>query len=46
MLLIQGSNLDWLHSIGYDISKIIEQEHEKDIKNVLTPLVENYPDIR
>ncbi|MCJ8730648.1 hypothetical protein PDJAM_G00186760 [Pangasius djambal] len=41
-----GSTLDWLHSLGYQISKIIEQEHEKDIKNVLTPLVENYPDIR
>ncbi|TSK22816.1 Exocyst complex component 3-like protein 4 [Bagarius yarrelli] len=41
-----GSSLDWLHSLGYDISKIVEQEHEKDIKNVLTPLVENYPDIR
>ncbi|MCI4376487.1 hypothetical protein PGIGA_G00188910 [Pangasianodon gigas] len=40
-----GSTLDWLHSLGYQISKIIEQEHEKDIKNVLTPLVENYPDI-
>ncbi|XP_058242107.1 exocyst complex component 3-like protein 4 [Hemibagrus wyckioides] len=40
-----GSTLDWLFSLGGHISKIIEQEHEKDIKNVLTPLVENYPDI-
>ncbi|KAK2852724.1 hypothetical protein Q7C36_007925 [Tachysurus vachellii] len=40
-----GSTLDWLHSLGGHISKIIEQEHEKDIKNFLTPLVENYPDI-
>lgn len=46
MLLIQGSTLDWLHSLGDQISKIIEQESEKDIKNVLKPLVENYPDIR
>lgn len=46
MLLIQGSTLDWLHSLGCQISKIIEQESEKDIKNVLKPLVENYPDIR
>ncbi|KAF5900894.1 exocyst complex component 3-like protein 4 isoform X2, partial [Clarias magur] len=40
-----GSRLDWLNSLGFYISKIIKQEHEKDIKNVLTPLVENYPDI-
>lgn len=46
MLLIQGSTLDWLHSLGFQISEIIEQEHEKDIKDVLTPLVENYPDIK
>lgn len=46
MFLFQESTLDWLYSLGGHISKIIEQEHEKDIKNVLTPLVENYPDIR
>ncbi|KAM9476882.1 exocyst complex component 3-like protein 4 isoform 2-T5 [Clarias gariepinus] len=40
-----GSTLDWLHSLGFYISEIIKQEHEKDIKNVLNPLVENYPDI-
>ncbi|KAK3573026.1 hypothetical protein QTP86_012238 [Hemibagrus guttatus] len=40
-----GSTLDWLYPLGGHISKIIEQEHEKDIKTVLTPLVENYPDI-
>ncbi|XP_047010166.2 exocyst complex component 3-like protein 4 isoform X3 [Ictalurus punctatus] len=40
-----GSTLDWLHPLGYQVSKIIEQQNEKDIKNVLTPLVDNYPDI-
>ncbi|KAI5606361.1 exocyst complex component 3-like protein 4 [Silurus asotus] len=41
-----GSSLDWLHSLGYKISEIIKQEDEKNMKNVLTALVENYPDIR
>ncbi|KAI5108109.1 exocyst complex component 3-like protein 4, partial [Silurus meridionalis] len=41
-----GSSLDWLHSLGYKISEIIEQEDEKNMKKVLTALVENYPDIR
>ncbi|KAI4902135.1 hypothetical protein NFI96_025540 [Prochilodus magdalenae] len=40
-----GSTLDWLHPLGAQLSQIIEQEHEKDIKNLLVPLVENYPDI-
>ncbi|XP_072534044.1 exocyst complex component 3-like protein 4 [Salminus brasiliensis] len=40
-----GSTLDWLHPLGDHLSKIIEQENEKDIINFLEPLVENYPDM-
>ncbi|XP_076831757.1 exocyst complex component 3-like protein 4 isoform X2 [Brachyhypopomus gauderio] len=39
------STLVWLHPIGDQISKIIEQEHGRDIKDLLKPLVESYPDI-
>ncbi|KAK1791612.1 hypothetical protein P4O66_013613 [Electrophorus voltai] len=40
------STLDWLHPLGDQLSKIIEQKNGRDIKNLLKPLVENYPDIR
>ncbi|XP_036429449.1 uncharacterized protein LOC118810039 [Colossoma macropomum] len=40
-----GSALNWLHPLGDQLSEIIEQENEKDIKNLLPPLVDNYPDI-
>uniref|UniRef100_A0A3B5ASF8 Exocyst complex component 3-like 4 n=1 Tax=Stegastes partitus TaxID=144197 RepID=A0A3B5ASF8_9TELE len=36
----------WLHSVGDDLSSIIEQKNKTDIKNHLQPLVEHYPDIR
>ncbi|XP_072533018.1 exocyst complex component 3-like protein 4 [Salminus brasiliensis] len=40
-----GSTLEWLHPLGDQLSKIIEQEKEKDIQNFIEPLIENYPDI-
>ncbi|KAL7877711.1 hypothetical protein SRHO_G00043540 [Serrasalmus rhombeus] len=40
-----GSTLNWLHPLGDQLTEIIEQENEKDIKNLLPALVENYPDI-
>ncbi|XP_008276499.1 exocyst complex component 3-like protein 4 [Stegastes partitus] len=36
---------EWLHSVGDDLSSIIEQKNKTDIKNHLQPLVEHYPDI-
>ncbi|XP_066535892.1 exocyst complex component 3-like protein 4 isoform X2 [Hoplias malabaricus] len=40
-----GSTFDWLNPLGGHLSEIIKQENEKDIKNVLPLLMENYPDI-
>ncbi|KAL7890074.1 hypothetical protein AOLI_G00023320 [Acnodon oligacanthus] len=40
-----GSTLNWLHPLGDQLAEIIEQENEKDIKNHLKALLDNYPDI-
>ncbi|XP_062852196.1 exocyst complex component 3-like protein 4 isoform X2 [Trichomycterus rosablanca] len=40
-----GSTMEWLYPLGDQLSVIIEQEHEKDIKQHLSPLVKNYSDI-
>lgn len=43
---IQGSSLNWLYPLGNYLSDIIGMEIEKNIKDLLNPLVSNYPDIR
>ncbi|XP_073729132.1 exocyst complex component 3 [Misgurnus anguillicaudatus] len=40
-----GSSLDWLYPLGDYLSDIIGMENEKSIKDLLNPLVSNYPDI-
>lgn len=45
-LPIQGSSLDWLYPLGNYLSDIIGMENEKSIKDILHPLVSDYPDIR
>ncbi|XP_017580364.1 exocyst complex component 3-like [Pygocentrus nattereri] len=40
-----GSTVNWLHPLGDQLSEIIEQKNEKDIKKLLPSFVENYPDI-
>ncbi|RXN24791.1 exocyst complex component 3 4 isoform X1 [Labeo rohita] len=41
-----GSSLNWLYPLGNYLSDIIGMEIEKNIKDLLNPLVSNYPDIR
>ncbi|KAF4105540.1 exocyst complex component 3-like protein 4 isoform X2 [Onychostoma macrolepis] len=40
-----GSSLKWLYPLGNYLSDIIGMEIEKNIKDLLNPLVSNYPDI-
>uniref|UniRef100_A0A9J7Y391 Si:dkey-45k15.1 n=1 Tax=Cyprinus carpio carpio TaxID=630221 RepID=A0A9J7Y391_CYPCA len=40
-----GSSLKWLYPLGNYLSDIIGMETEKNIKDLLHPLVSNYPDI-
>ncbi|KAL1263312.1 hypothetical protein QQF64_006051 [Cirrhinus molitorella] len=40
-----GSSLNWLYPLGDYLSDIIGMETEKNIKDLLNPLVSNYPDI-
>ncbi|XP_065153342.1 exocyst complex component 3 isoform X2 [Paramisgurnus dabryanus] len=40
-----GSSLDWLYPLGDYLSDIIGMENKKSIKDLLNPLVSNYPDI-
>ncbi|XP_073776749.1 exocyst complex component 3 isoform X2 [Danio rerio] len=40
-----GSSLDWLYPLGEYLSDIIKMENYKNIKELLTPLVNDYPDI-
>ncbi|XP_048060345.1 exocyst complex component 3-like protein 4 [Megalobrama amblycephala] len=40
-----GSSLNWLYPLGDYLSDIIGMENEKKIKDLLIPLVSNYPDI-
>ncbi|KAA0717709.1 hypothetical protein E1301_Tti020840 [Triplophysa tibetana] len=40
-----GSSLDWLYPLGNYLSDIIGKENEKSIKDILHPLVRDYPDI-
>ncbi|XP_056615981.1 exocyst complex component 3 [Triplophysa dalaica] len=40
-----GSSLDWLYPLGNYLSDIIGMENEKSIKDILHPLVSDYPDI-
>ncbi|ROK15754.1 Exocyst complex component 3-like protein 4 [Anabarilius grahami] len=40
-----GSSLNWLYPLGDYLSDIIGIENEKKIKDLLIPLVSNYPDI-
>ncbi|XP_026080182.1 exocyst complex component 3-like protein 4 [Carassius auratus] len=40
-----GSSLKWLYPLGNYLSDIIGMETEKNIKDLLNPLVSNYPDI-
>ncbi|XP_057198886.1 exocyst complex component 3-like protein 4 [Triplophysa rosa] len=40
-----GSSLDWLYPLGNYVSDIIGMENEKSIKDILHPLVSDYPDI-
>jgi len=42
----QGSSLNWLYPLGDYLSDIIAMENERKIKDLLIPLVSNYPDIR
>ncbi|XP_056326888.1 exocyst complex component 3-like protein 4 isoform X2 [Danio aesculapii] len=39
------SSLDWLYPLGDYLSNIIRMENDKNIKELLTPLVNDYPDI-
>lgn len=45
-LLLQNSDHEWLHSVGDDLSNIVGERNQTDIKKHLRPLVENYPDFR
>ncbi|XDV49955.1 hypothetical protein PO909_019102 [Leuciscus waleckii] len=40
-----GSSLNWLYPLGDYLSDIIGMENERKIKDLLIPLVTNYPDI-
>ncbi|KAK7139858.1 hypothetical protein R3I94_012481 [Phoxinus phoxinus] len=40
-----GSSLNWLYPLGDYLSDIIGMENERKIKDLLIPLVNNYPDI-
>ncbi|XP_056104150.1 exocyst complex component 3 [Rhinichthys klamathensis goyatoka] len=40
-----GSSLNWLYPLGDYLSDIIGMENERKIKDLLIPLVSNYPDI-
>ncbi|XP_051946255.1 exocyst complex component 3-like protein 4 [Xyrauchen texanus] len=40
-----GSSFHWLYSVGYLLSDIIGMDNLKNIKDILNPLVSNYPDI-
>ncbi|XP_051772488.1 exocyst complex component 3-like protein 4 isoform X2 [Ctenopharyngodon idella] len=40
-----GSSLNWLYPLGDYLSDIIGMKNEKKIKELLIPLVSNYPDI-
>lgn len=46
MLLLQRSTHEWLHDVGEDLSNIIGQKNNLDIKTHLQPVVEHYPDFR
>ncbi|XP_067278102.1 exocyst complex component 3 [Pseudorasbora parva] len=40
-----GSSLNWLYPLGDHLSDIIGMENERKIKDLLIPLISNYPDI-
>ncbi|XP_051506636.1 exocyst complex component 3-like protein 4 [Myxocyprinus asiaticus] len=40
-----GSSFHWLYPVGYYLSDIIGMDNLKNIKDILNPLVSNYPDI-
>ncbi|XP_034418715.1 exocyst complex component 3-like protein 4 isoform X2 [Cyclopterus lumpus] len=40
------STHEWLYAVGGDLSDVLGQKNQEDIKNHLQPLVEHYPDFR